>query len=109
MVQVRTELSAGADGELAVDASQVGLDRLGADEQRRGDVLVAHSGGRQFGDALFGRDQDRSRARCCPRERGAGTRGPQGRSHLLERRQRSAQRRFGGLAAALPTLEVAQQ
>ena len=53
--QLRCELGAGPDAELAVDLGQVRLDGLEADEERRRHVAVRHSRGCQLGDLLLGR------------------------------------------------------
>src|SRR6266511_205949 len=50
----RTELGARTDAELAVDARQVGLDGLGANEGGARDLAVGQAGGREFRDAQFG-------------------------------------------------------
>lgn len=51
------ELGSRLDAELAVDAGQVGFDRLRADEQCGGDVTSRHPRGRQLSDPPFRRSQ----------------------------------------------------
>ena len=53
----RSRLAATRDVELAVDAAEVGLDRLARDEQRLGDLGVAVPLRRQLGDAALGRGE----------------------------------------------------
>src|SRR4051812_44070238 len=63
------ELHPRANAELAIDAAEVGLDRLAAHEHGRGDLRVAGTRGSEFGDPRFGRGQrSRLRARAEPRE-----------------------------------------
>ena len=49
--QLARELGPRADGELAVDARQMVLDRLRAEEERRGDLAVRQALGDELGDA----------------------------------------------------------
>src|SRR6266511_336953 len=51
------EVTARVDVELAVGAAQVLLDRLGGDEKRLGDLLVAQPLGRHLRDAPLARGQ----------------------------------------------------
>src|SRR5882757_1663931 len=55
--EVPAEFGARADPQLAVDAGQVGLDGLWADEHRGRDVAVGHAGDHQLGDALLRRGE----------------------------------------------------
>ncbi len=48
--QLVRELDAGAHAQLRVDVAQVGLDRLGAEEELLGDLAVRPPGGHERGD-----------------------------------------------------------
>ena len=53
MIDTPGQFRAGAHVELAVDARQVDLDGLGADEERGGDFAIGHSRGGELGDSAF--------------------------------------------------------
>ena len=60
----RGELGAVGDTELAVDAGEVALDCLGADEQRVGDLTCGATGGSELGDAALRRRQCQATGWC---------------------------------------------
>jgi hypothetical protein len=79
---VAAELRAGADPQLAVDAREVRLDRLGAYEQGGGDGAVREAGGGQLRDPLLAGRQVVAGAatRAEAVELGVGASGPEDRA-----------------------------
>ena len=55
LTHVPAELGAGMDAQLAVDAGQIRLNGLRADEEGGGDIAVGHSRRGEFGHPLLGR------------------------------------------------------
>src|SRR5215210_1895032 len=78
--QLRGELGAGANAELAIDLREVPLNRLGADEQGVRDLAVRASRSDEGSDSFLGR---RKHAGCCgypsadPSQLGVSLFGPQ--------------------------------
>src|SRR4051812_38789455 len=105
------ELSARTDVQLAVDARQVRLDGLGADEQLRGDLAIGHPLGRQLGDPVLRRGQVRAVAqpRAHPAELGARPLGPEACPQPLEGAQRLAERRGRRLLLAPASQQLTVQ
>src|SRR5215218_8451505 len=106
----RGELGAGLDAQLLVDLREVPLDRLGADEQLAGGLLVGAPGGDQLGHALLGGRQ-RAGGRGAPADPGElcpRPRRPQRRAERLEAVERLLQRRAGSAPLARAALARAE-
>ena len=81
------------DAELAVDATEIGLDRLRADEHPGGDALVRQAIGRELRDLSFGRSQGcRRLSRRDPLQFGASPLGPELGADVLEDAERRRER-----------------
>src|SRR5262245_27514361 len=104
LAQCDAELRSPTDAELCVDASEVGLDGLLAQEERRGDLAVGPSRGRQLRDARLGLGQV---CRCAAADRHAPelfgrTRVPEAQAVPLEQRQRLVEGILRGTPLAAP-------
>ena len=97
--------------QLLVDLGEVPLDRLGADEQRVGDLLIGSALCDQRGDLGLGRRQPR--ALWAPAaelgELRTGLLGPQPRAQLLEPGQRRTQRLLRRPPLFGPSLQRAER
>src|SRR5438552_14080833 len=104
------QLAARAHPELAIDASEVSLDRLRTHEQAVRDLLVGSPGHGQLGDLALGGSEIawRRGATAYPLQLVSGFGRPQLRAELLEDGRRLCQRVARGPLVARPALPASQ-